>query len=221
MAAWSRLAPRRQLAARARRGRHARARLTKAVADTLAPYDASDDEPRPARGPRSPTPRTPASPTACATWPGCSPSRSASGSRRSRRRGEFDTHDDQPEDLAKALAEVCAALAAFQADLEARGLADRVLTFVWSEFGRRPRGERVRRHRPRRGRHRLGAGHARAAAAMLTEYPDLRRLDRDGNLEVTVDFRRVYCSLLEQWLGTDAGEVIPNAGAFGRLGLVA
>ena len=29
-------------------------------------------------------------------------------------------------------------LAAFQADLEARGVADRVLTLVWSEFGRRP-----------------------------------------------------------------------------------
>ena len=29
-------------------------------------------------------------------------------------------------------------IAAFQADLEARGLADRVITLVWSEFGRRP-----------------------------------------------------------------------------------
>jgi hypothetical protein len=38
---------------------------------------------------------------------------------------------------------------------------------------------------------------------------------------VTVDFRRVYCSLIEQWLGVDAGSIIPNAGAFGRLGVVA
>jgi hypothetical protein len=31
----------------------------------------------------------------------------------------------------------------------------------------------------------------------------------------------VYCSLLEQWMGVDAGSIIPNAGAFGRLGVVA
>jgi hypothetical protein len=35
-----------------------------------------------------------------------------------------------------------------------------------------------------------------------------------------MDFRRVYCSLIEQWLGTDAAEVIPNAAAFGRVALV-
>ena len=60
----------------------------------------------------------------------------------------------------------------------------------------------------------------RAASGILTDYPDVRRLDRHGNLAVTVDFRRVYASLLEQWLGTDAAEVIPNAAAFGRVGLV-
>jgi len=37
---------------------------------------------------------------------------------------------------------------------------------------------------------------------------------------VTVDFRRVYASLLEQWLGTGADAVIPNAGAIGRLQVV-
>ena len=37
-----------------------------------------------------------------------------------------------------ALGEVAQTLYAFQRDLEARGLDDRVLTLVWSEFGRRP-----------------------------------------------------------------------------------
>ncbi len=40
-------------------------------------------------------------------------------------------------------------LLAFQRDLEARGIADRVLMHVWSEFGRRAAGERLRRNRPR------------------------------------------------------------------------
>ncbi len=60
----------------------------------------------------------------------------------------------------------------------------------------------------------------RARGGVLTDYPRLTDLDREDNLKVTVDFRRVYASLLEGWLGTDAAEVIPNAGAFGRLALV-
>jgi uncharacterized protein (DUF1501 family) len=53
------------------------------------------------------------------------------------------------------------------------------------------------------------------------ELPALRGgLDDDGNLKATVDYRSVYCSLLEQWLGADAGAVIPNARAYQRVVLV-
>ena len=52
-------------------------------------------------------------------------------------------------------------LLAFQRDLEARGLADRVLVHVWSEFGRRAAGERLG-HRPRRGRRLVPDRHAGA-----------------------------------------------------------
>lgn len=132
--------------------------------------------------------------------------------------GDFDTHDNQAPELARALGELSEALSAFQADLEARGLAQRVLTFVWSEFGRRPQQNESN------GTDHGAGGIAwvqgpQARSGVLTDYPDLARFD-DGNLAVTVDFRRIYASLLEQWLGTDAGQVIPNAGAFGRVGLV-
>jgi len=133
--------------------------------------------------------------------------------------GDFDTHDDQPRELADSLRTVSQALSAFQADLEARGVADRVLTLVWSEFGRRPEGNES-----------AGTDHGaggvawvqgtHAASGILTEYPSLTDLDRDDNLKVTVDFRKVYASLIEGWLGTDANEVIPNANAYGRLALV-
>ena len=41
------------------------------------------------------------------------------------------------------------------------------------------------------------------AAGILTDYPCLTDLDRDDNLKVTVDFRKVYASLIEGWLGTE------------------
>jgi uncharacterized protein (DUF1501 family) len=133
--------------------------------------------------------------------------------------GDFDTHDSQPETLNVVLADVSATLSAFQEDLRARGIADRVLTFVWTEFGRRLRGNRS-----------LGTDHGaggiawvmgpRAAPGVLTEYPSLRRLDRDGNLRVTADFREVYASIIEQWLGTGADRVIPDAAAMRRVKVV-
>jgi uncharacterized protein (DUF1501 family) len=133
--------------------------------------------------------------------------------------GDFDTHDNQPTELGNALADVSASLAAFQADLEARGLADRVLTFVWSEFGRRPEANDSQGTDHGTGGIAWVQG-TRAMGGVLTDFPDVTRLDGNGNLPVTVDFRRVYASLIEQWLGTDAAEIIPNAAAFGRVGLV-
>jgi uncharacterized protein (DUF1501 family) len=133
--------------------------------------------------------------------------------------GAFDTHEGQAATLTKDLGAVGEALAAFQADLEARGLAQRVLTFVWSEFGRRPTANKS-------GGTDHGAGGIawvqgpRAVNGLLTEYPSLTDLDPEKNLKVTVDFRRVYASLIAQWLGTDPAEVIPGAAAFGQVQLV-
>jgi len=133
--------------------------------------------------------------------------------------GEYDTHDNQAADLDKSLRELSQGLSAFQADLEARGIADRVLTFVWSEFGRRPKSNRS-------GGTDHGAGGigwvqgTRAVSGVLTDFPDLKRLDDHDNLAVTVDFRSVYASLLEQWLASDATQILPDAAGAGRLQLV-
>ncbi|HMJ35564.1 MAG TPA: DUF1501 domain-containing protein [Baekduia sp.] len=133
--------------------------------------------------------------------------------------GAFDTHEGQAQTLDRDLGAAGEALATFQSDLEARGIADRVLTFVWSEFGRRPTANRS-------GGTDHGPGGVawvqgpRALGGILTEYPSLTDLDREKNLKVTVDFRRVYGSLLGQWLGTDPAEVIPGAAQFGQVALV-
>jgi uncharacterized protein (DUF1501 family) len=129
--------------------------------------------------------------------------------------GMYDTHDDQPTELANGLKLTAESLLAFQRDLEARGLADRVLIHVWSEFGRRAKenGSSGTDHGA------AGAGFligSRASGRMIGEFPGLAKLDQQGNLRATSDFRGLYSSLLEQWLGTDADAIIPGAGKFGR-----
>ena len=125
--------------------------------------------------------------------------------------GHYDTHSNQAGDLAQGLQLTTDSLLAFQRDLETRGLADRVLVHVWSEFGRRAQenGDAGTDHGA------AGVGFligSRAKGQMVGEFPGLQNgLDADGNVKATADFRGVYASLLEQWLGVDAGLVIPNA----------
>jgi uncharacterized protein (DUF1501 family) len=133
--------------------------------------------------------------------------------------GGYDTHANQAEDLDRNLRETCEGLLAFQRDLEARGLADRVLTEIWSEFGRRPE------ENGSAGTDHGAAGCAfvignKAKGEMVGEFPGLSQLDGNQNLRVTSDFRGMYCSLLEQWLGQDAGPIIPGASSFARPDLV-
>jgi uncharacterized protein (DUF1501 family) len=132
--------------------------------------------------------------------------------------GSFDTHDNQAESFDADLKTSVDTIAAFQADLEARGLADRVITLVWSEFGRRPEENDS------------GTDHGAGGAAyvigtqvkgqMIGEFPGLAQLDADDNLRATSDFRGLYCSIVEQWFGVDAAAVIPDAGSFARATLI-
>jgi uncharacterized protein (DUF1501 family) len=133
--------------------------------------------------------------------------------------GGYDTHSNQLLSLPGDLLGIGDSLNAFQRDLEARGIQDRVLVHVWSEFGRRPEEN--------------GSGTDHGAAGtgfligskvkgeMVGQFPGLAVLDEDDNLRNTSDFRAVYCALLEQWLGVDAGPIIPNASSFTRPVLVA
>ena len=107
----------------------------------------------------------------------------------------------------------------FRSDLEARGLADRVLTLVWSEFGRRAQ------ENASAGTDHGAAGcgfliGTRASGTMIGEWPSLTNLDANGNQKENVDFRGVYSSLLEQWLGQEAAPIIPGAASFARTALL-
>jgi uncharacterized protein (DUF1501 family) len=132
--------------------------------------------------------------------------------------GSYDTHSDEATTLATNLAETVAAVVAFQRDLEKRGLDNRVLIQLWSEFGRRPQENGS-------GTDHGAGGNAfligtRASGKMVEYFPGLTKLDENENVLRTSDFRGMYCSLLEQWFQTEAGLVIPEAASFERYPLV-
>jgi len=111
----------------------------------------------------------------------------------------YDTHVAQPGTHFQLLDELSGALAAFHADLGASGLLDRVLVMAFSEFGRRvaENGSAGTDHGTS-GPVFLAGTHIQSG--LIGSYPSLTDLV-DGDLKMTVDFRRVYATVLEDWLG--------------------
>jgi len=124
--------------------------------------------------------------------------------------GMFDTHEGQPEQERWNLRDLGDALVAWQADLAARGLAERVVTVVWSEFGRRVEDNDSNGTDHGAGGLLLCVGPAvkRGVAVPAWELGNLGATD--GNIPVQVDFRDVYAGLLEQHLGVEAARILPG-----------
>jgi uncharacterized protein (DUF1501 family) len=129
----------------------------------------------------------------------------------------FDTHANQAEGHGNLLEALSWSLKAFHRDLVARNLSDRVLVMVFSEFGRRVDENAS-----------LGTDHGAASCLFLVgdrvkgglagQYPSLETLG-DGDLIHNTDFRSVYATLLDRWLGCKAETVLGKA--FPTLDLIA
>ncbi len=119
----------------------------------------------------------------------------------------FDTHAAQSQAHPQLLAQLAGAVNAFYQDLAAGNRAGDVLCMTQSEFGRRPEQNASG-----------GTDHGAAAPLFLFgpglngsgfvgSAPSLTNLDNDGNLIFSTDFRRIYATVLENWLCIDAGTV--------------
>ncbi|HEV8262832.1 MAG TPA: DUF1501 domain-containing protein, partial [Burkholderiales bacterium] len=116
------------------------------------------------------------------------------------RHNAFDTHVQQPDLHQRLLTYVSDAVAGFTRDMQRIGRGDDVVMLVFSEFGRRVPENTS-----------LGTDHGTANHMYLIGKPvkgghygapsKLDALDEGDNLVFTTDFRRVYASVIEGWLG--------------------
>jgi uncharacterized protein (DUF1501 family) len=129
--------------------------------------------------------------------------------------GGYDTHYSQLFTHANLLFELSSAVKAFLDDMQTAGLADRVTVLCFSEFGRRVQenGSAGTDHGTAGPVCLAGAG---VKAGLVGTIPSLTDLE-DGDLKVGLDFRRVYASVLEDWLGLPSETAL--AGNFERLPL--
>ena len=111
----------------------------------------------------------------------------------------FDTHVQQADLHSRLLMYTADALRGFMDDLKRIGRADDVAAMMFTEFGRRVEENGS-----------LGTDHGTATPMFIVgrgvtggfygRPPSLTDLD-DGNMRMTTDFRRVYATMIEEWLG--------------------
>jgi uncharacterized protein (DUF1501 family) len=121
----------------------------------------------------------------------------------------FDTHSGQLPQHANLLRTFSDAVAAFYRDLAERGQRDRVLIMTFSEFGRRvyENGSQGTDHGSGAPMFLIGG---RVRSGFVGEHPSLTDVVQ-GNLRHGIDFRQVYATLLDQWLGVPSRQVLGQA----------
>jgi len=140
------------------------------------------------------------------------------------RLGGWDTHSNQAVDHPNLQRALGGSIKAFYDDLAsittASGNAqDRVMILAYSEFGRRVQENNG------------GTDHGTAGLSFCVGksvkgglyggYPDLSNLDGNGNMKFTTDFRSLYATVLERWLGQAATTTDTLLGsAYPRLGFL-
>jgi len=118
----------------------------------------------------------------------------------------FDTHAEQLLTHSILLRDWSNAVGAFVQDLDVHGHGERVCVLTFSEFGRRVKENAS-----------AGTDHGAAGpmflcggglkAGMVGERPDLTNL-LEGDLKHEHDFRRVYASVLQSWLGVNPDPIL-------------
>jgi uncharacterized protein (DUF1501 family) len=129
----------------------------------------------------------------------------------------FDTHVNQAAPHDRQLQYCSDAIEGFFQELRRIGRADDVVMYVHSEFGRRVPENTS-----------LGTDHGTAQVnflignpvkgGMYGKPPSLSELVLGDNLESTTDFRRVYATLIADWLDADAAQVLGRP--FDTLGMI-
>ena len=119
----------------------------------------------------------------------------------------FDTHAGQLANHTRLWTETSKAIGDFYDDLKEHNAGENVMLLVFSEFGRRVKDNGS-------GTDHGAGGHCfiigdQVKGGLYGEYPslDTAKLD-DGDLMHNNDFRGVYSTILEKWMGLDAKSIV-------------
>ncbi|HYK56800.1 MAG TPA: DUF1501 domain-containing protein [Flavisolibacter sp.] len=121
--------------------------------------------------------------------------------------GSFDTHINQEMQQQRLFKEMNDAVGAFIKDLKAANRFNDVLFFTFSEFGRRvsQNASGGTDHGTANNMFLISGGLKQKG--LLNAMPDLNDLD-EGDLKYKVDFKNVYATVLDKWLGANDEKIL-------------
>ena len=130
----------------------------------------------------------------------------------------FDTHSNQAGDHARLWRQVSESVEDFYEDLKEHNRGDEVLLFLFTEFGRRAKDNGGGTDHGTGGICWVIGDHVKGG--LYGEYPSLNQgdLEDGGDLLHNVDFRSVYATMLEEWLGMDSKPLI--GGSYEKMGFL-
>ncbi|HLO82017.1 MAG TPA: DUF1501 domain-containing protein [Chitinophagaceae bacterium] len=131
--------------------------------------------------------------------------------------GSFDTHVLQVAQQKRLFTELNDALKAFTSDLKQNNRFDDVLCFTFSEFGRRVSQNASGGTDHGTANNMFFISEALKQKGLLNALPDLTDL-QDGDLKHKVDFKSVYATILDKWLGADDAKIL--GGKFDQLNFI-
>ncbi len=120
--------------------------------------------------------------------------------------GGFDNHANQLGNHCALLNQLAESVAAFIYDLKRDQQLDRVLLMTFSEFGRTVK-ENGRRGTDHGAAAPMFLAGGRVKGGLIGSQPSLTDLDK-GALKMHIDFRRVYATVLDRWLGFESEPVL-------------
>lgn len=123
--------------------------------------------------------------------------------------GSFDTHVNQDAQQKRLFTELNDAVQAFTTDLKNNGRFNDVLMMTFSEFGRRvtQNASNGTDHGTANNMFFISGG--LKEKGVLNAMPDLSDLN-EGDLKHQVDFKNVYATVLNKWLGADDQMILGN-----------
>jgi uncharacterized protein (DUF1501 family) len=129
----------------------------------------------------------------------------------------FDTHANQRMRQERLLGQYADAMKVFVQDLKQNGLLDEVLILTFSEFGRRVKQNASKGTDHGTANNLFLMGGKLKKPGFFNEAPDLSQLD-EGDLNYTIDFRKVYATILDKWLEAPVPAILGKS--FPNLGLI-
>lgn len=122
----------------------------------------------------------------------------------------FDTHANQASQQARLLTQYADSISSFVKDLKRNNTFNDTLILTFSEFGRRVKQNAANGTDHGAANNVFIIGSQLKKAGFFNNLASLKDLDNNGDLKFDIDFRMIYATIINKWLGVSTEGILSN-----------